>query len=250
MDVLSDPWLKDRIKFEADLTTLYRLDSTKVSFQEYWQWRPGLPFMFSAFRKLLRIQNGFDVCFPRPEKLLLIDQNALPPRHQAAFGPLLAQLETLDFKFEFFYSVPFIGQITGMGATLTSTDNLSLALLAHSEPKNAIRPVPPAYGFNSFEASGIILATSGGLPGLLGPEPEVQRIRFRHCALDQVYERHVERLSSVSPKLLPLQSEDVSTMLLLCMQRTFDYNVERGAYIPLTEGEAVELRLRMKWADW
>jgi hypothetical protein len=242
--------LADRPNASQPGQALYRLDGTKLSYHEYWQWRSGLPFLFSAFRKLFRIQDDIAVCCPRPEELLVIDKDAVPPRHQTAFAPLLAQLEILGFQFEFFYSIPLFGLVTGMGAVLTSADRLSLALVAHSEPTNPISPVPAAYGFNSFEGSGFILTTSGGLPGLMWPEPEVQLVRLRHRTLDQVYERHIERLSSVSTGLLPLQSEDVPTVLLLGMQRNFDYNVKRGAFVPLTEGEAVQLRILMRRTDW
>jgi hypothetical protein len=179
----------------------------------------------------------------------LVDEKDVPPRHHDALSPPIKDMENMGFRFEFYYSIRYFGPVTHMGAALTNGDRLCLALLGHSEPKDVLKRIPPAYGFNSLEEGGLVLATSGGQIGSLRPEPEVQLVRLRHSTVDQVYEHHKERLRSTSIGLLALQSEDVPALLLERMQRTFDYNIKRGVFVPLTEGEAVEFRIRMRRSD-
>jgi hypothetical protein len=218
--------------------TFYRLDNTRLSFREYWRWKPGLPFLFLAVKKILGIRGGPGQIYARPEVVVPIGADDLPRKHRAALGPLVAQAWTLGFELHFYYSVPTRGRVTGAAAALTSADRLSLLLLIHSEPRNAPRPVPPAYAFYSFDADGPVLATSGGLPGLIEPPPEFQVVRLRHGTLDQTWNRHAQRLSGNTDRLVPFPKEQVADTLLRILQRHFDYNLGRGVWVPVPDSES------------
>jgi len=216
----------------------YCVDNTKLSFREYWRWRRGIPFLLLALRKILGIRKSSGQCYKRPEALVPIDPDDLPDRHRSVLGPLTAQSAILGFELQFFYSVPSVGRVTGAAAALTSSDRSSLLLLIHSTPKNSLRPVQPAYTFYSCAAEGPILATSGGLPGLIGAAPEVKVLRIRHGPLDQTWQRHSARIRAENGRLVPFSAEHVADWVLRMLQRHFDYNVTRGVLVPVPEVEA------------
>ena len=211
----------------------YRVDANRLSFREYWRWRPGIPFLFLAVQKILGIRRSTGQRYERPETLVSIDAHDLPDRHRSVLDPLTAQASSLGFALQFYYSVPSVGRIRGVAAALTSTDRLSLLLLIHSTPKNALRPAQPAYALYSCAADGRILATSGGLPGLISAAPEIHVLRIRHGSLDETWQRHSTRTSGES--LVPFRAEAVADWLLRLLQRNFDYNVGRGVYVPCPE---------------
>jgi hypothetical protein len=218
----------------------YQLDSTRLSFREYWRWKPGIPFCFCAMKKLFGIRITSGQCYARPDVLQPIDPDDLPDKHRSVLGPLVAQSGTLGFELGFFYSVPTKGPVSGSAAALTSTDRWTLLLLVHSAPRNSQQPFQPAYGFYSCAADGRILATAGGLPGLIGVAPEIQVIRLRHRPLDQTCERHSERLRAEGGGLVAFRTQEVADSVLRILQRNFDYNVNRGVFVPLPESELDE----------
>lgn len=112
---------------------------------------------------------------------------------------------------------------------------MSLLLLVHSEPVDAPQPIRPAYTFFSCDADGHLLATSGGLPGMVGVAPEFQVLRLRHGPLDQTWKQHCQRISTESAKLAPFRTDDVADTVLRVLQRNFDENVCRGVYVPVSE---------------
>jgi hypothetical protein len=141
----------------------YRMDSTKLTFREYWRWKPGLPFLYLAFRKLRGIRTNSGVYVSRLERLTPIDLATAPATHERALRRLLDQARTLAFNMEFCYTVPVLGPVESLGMAMTSADHLTLLLLVHSEPVGARRPHLPAYSFYSFHADRFSIATSGGL---------------------------------------------------------------------------------------
>jgi hypothetical protein len=215
--------------------TWYRIDTTRLTFREYWHWKPGLPFLFLALKKILGIRIESPQRFGRPEKLVRVDLGKLPARHRRAFDNPLAQSRDLGFELQFIYSVPTEGRVTGFAAALISSDHASLVVLAHSEPENARRPVRPVFSFYTCYADGRILVTSGGQPGLIGGAPEFELVRLRHGRFDQTWRRHSDRVHCEIAAPIQFRGENVADRLLKIVQRNFDYNLERGVWVLLEE---------------
>jgi hypothetical protein len=220
----------------------YGADTTKLTFREYWRWKPGLPFLFMALRKLRGIRTNTGAYVARPERLTPIDLATASPAHECALRPLLNQSRAMAFNMEFCYTVPMLGPFDSLAIALTSADHLTLLLIAHLERVGAGRPALPAYVFYSFHAEGYPIATSGGLVGLIGGPPEIKGVRLRNSSLEKTWTRHHKRIETEKGNLLACRSADVAQTLLRILQRSMDYNIERGVWVPFTEAEETVIR--------
>ena len=210
------------------VTEYFKLDSTRVSFKEYWRWKPGLAFFILAGMKLLRRRFMSRVLVPAVASIDVVDPLMQPPELVAALAAAIKACEAKNRTIEFWYTIPAVGSSVGLGAVLTSGDRLSVAMAVAAETKAGThRDV--VLGLVSRRRSGGFLATGPG-KSLFYPAPEIETLQLRGRSYAELIDAHDSLLSKRRSELVPCGgAREVIVELQRLQVRA---NVARGIYVP------------------
>jgi hypothetical protein len=90
---------------------------------------------------------------------------------------------------------------------------------------------------------GTFLTTSGHRQQF-APAPGVKVFRYRGVAPAELMQRHQQHLAESAVGPLPVENAGQAKRTLLALKRhTFDWNVRRGVWVPLTDRELEALGL-------
>ncbi len=219
------------------MTEYLKLDSTRVSFGEYWRWKPGFPFLILAGSKLLRKRFPSTVLLPAVASVELVDPLAQPPELVAALAEPIKACEAKGYAVQFWYTVPTIGKIVALGAALVSRDGVSAAMAIAGQTRDGTnREVQ--LGLASQLLSGRFLTTGQG-KSLFNPAPELEPLRLPGRSYAQLVDAHDSRVSSRRSEVMPCG--DMQKLILELEQLQIRANVSRGVYVPASPEEVAEL---------
>ena len=222
----------------ATVTGYLKLDSTRLSYAEYWRWKPGLPFLILASRKALGWPLEPKVLVPAVPALDIGDPQAQPPELVGALVEAIEVCETRGRAVEFWYTVPTIGSNVGLAAALRSRDSMSMAVAAVSRARSGVfREV--LLGLVTRLRGGKFLATGSG-KSLFSPPPEVDQLRLQWRSYDQVVDAHDRRVESRSDAILPCG--DLRELILEMQRLQINANVARGVYVPASPNDVERLK--------
>ena len=83
------------------MTEYLKLDSTQLSFSEYWRWKPGIPFLFLAGRKLLGWRLPPTVMVPAVASVDLVDPRTQSQELVAALADAITAFEVKGRTIQF-----------------------------------------------------------------------------------------------------------------------------------------------------
>src|SRR5262249_462064 len=139
----------------------YKVDSTRVSFREYWQWKPGLPFLILALRKILGWRLPAHVFVAAQPRVLRVDGDGGLPGLRALLQPAIGAVPRRGGRLLFLSQAPTRGSFRGLGAALLGPDGAYVALAPAAEgPRGQARHA--FLGLASRVSGGRILATGQG----------------------------------------------------------------------------------------
>ncbi len=212
------------------------MDSTRISFSEYWRWKPGIPFLILATLKILRRRFPAKVALPVVVTVEVVDPQAQQPELLGALAEPIKACESAGRTLRLWYKMPTIGPIEGLAAALVSRDGYSVATALAAQADSAQREVKLV--LVSRLRNGRFLTTGPG-NSLLDPPPEVDALRIPGASYARLIEAHDRRVDSRRGDLAPCG--DVRELLRNHEQRAIDANVARGVYVPASPQEVAML---------
>jgi hypothetical protein len=215
------------------VTDYLKLDSTRISFAEYWRWKPGFAFIVLAVAKLIGLRIGSGVLVPATPRLDVVDPGAQPPELTATLAEPIRACESRARTLGFWYTVPTLGPTVGLGAALISGDGLSVAMAVASHTVDGLhRDV--VVGLVTRLRGGRFVATGPGKSMFNGP-PDVEGIRLRGRSYLELVDAH-DRL--VQQRAAEVVACGGARELILELQRLqVQANVARGIYVPALPAE-------------
>jgi hypothetical protein len=220
------------------VTEYLMLDSTRLSFAEYWRWKPGLPFLILAASKILRRRMGRTLVVPSEPAVEIVDPQREPPWLVAVLREAIAACEAAGRSLEFWYKSPTVGANVGLGAALISADGLSVAMAIVAATRGGSR-MDVVLGLASRQRSGRILTTGAG-KSLFNPAPEVEAFQLRGRSYPQLVEAHDRLVATRRAEIAPCGN---TQELILELQRLqLRANVTRGVYVPASPDLVARLK--------
>lgn len=210
-----------------------KLDSTRLSFGEYWRWKPGLPFLVLAATKVLGRRLGSTTLVPSEPTIVRVDEHAADPQLVAALGEPIRACEARGGVVRFWYAAPTLGQNVGLGAAVAGPDErwMALAIVAQrgAGPRREV-----VLGVVSRLRSGGYLATGPG-QSIFDPPPEVRAIRMRGASYRELVEAHERAAGRMGDDIVFYG--DAEAVILDLQRLQLRANVRRGVYVPASAAE-------------
>jgi hypothetical protein len=205
-----------------------KLDSTRVSYGEYWRWKPSPVFVILAAAKALRLRLPTTLLVPAVARVDEVYPASQPSQLTAAVGwPVKACCEK-GYTLALWYTLPTIGSITALGAALVGGDGRSVALAMAAQTRNgAQRELHLA--LVSRLAGGRMLGTTDGR-SLFDPAPEIDALVLQRRPFAELIDAHDNRMRARANELVP--AGDVRELIRRIEQQQVDINVARSVYVP------------------
>ncbi len=219
------------------------LDSTRLSYREYWRWKPGLPFLLLVAAKLTGWRMARQLVVPSEPAVDIVAPDQQPPELVGALGDAIAACESTGRKLVFWYTVPVISPNLGLGAALTGPDGLSVAMAVVAQPRAGGRS-DVVLGLVSRLQKGGFLSTGPG-KSLVDPPPEVEAMRLPGRSYEELVGAHDRQVAARGGGVVACG--DVRQLILELQALQTRANVTRGVYVPAAS-ERVE-RLRELWGE-
>ncbi len=207
-----------------------KLDSTRISLREYWAWKPGLPFIYLAARKLLGSRVDSGVLIPAAAGIHVVPETEAPPDLLAALEPALRACVVAGYRQVFLYNVPSLGRSRGLSAAFLDDRRLSLILVAVAEGAGGAAREVVLGLLSRLEAGGFLSTASSR--NLFEIPRSVEAVRVRGKPYGETIAAHERRLLKEKRRVVPLDEAGVVTVVTEVQQLHLDANVARGIYVP------------------
>lgn len=218
----------------------YIINLTKATFAEIWQAsnRSIVPTAIVGGLKLLRrpLRCGSPISLGLAER---IDSTALPQDVLGFMQDPLLQLRDLGFAVIGATYKHFIGVNEGYTLELLSKDRLTGCSLLWVRNKTAGRTTETvAVSMSSQRRQGVVLGTSNVAFGLKAP-PGVLAVRLPGASAANVYQKHCQRIEAAND-VVAFDAESRMKLVEDLSDRSNQFNVERGLYVPATDEEVLK----------
>jgi Zn-dependent protease len=218
----------------------YRIDSTRVTYREYW-WGTKSPLVLLAWLvRLFRVQIPSSTDDPNVETLepFEVEEDGLPPEVREAFKPLQEELAHLGFHSPIYHAIRIEFVETSIyWATFCHRTGRAMARIHNriwtqpTKPRNRLFPV-----FMTGFRDGGYQVFSAGKPDLLAPPGWDVHYRQGATATDlwQAHEMELEnhRDQPIMPVAYP---EQLRAFLHVQHAALCDFHVARGVFVPLSD---------------
>jgi hypothetical protein len=235
------------------MTAYYTYASiTQRSFSSIWRrcWQlyglaGPLVFVHFAVRKLLRLRRTVYWGFPRPEHIDPLPATALPFVVRKEFEPAERACQAAGMRHIYYTRAPHIGGAQRYAAAYLSVDGTFYTGIVwnHFVFKGQTR-ASTVFACHTPLTGGRRLHTSA-VPrkyldtDVISPDHEMLRLP-PDIPPEEVIARHIERVHQASG-VVRLREDNLIRFVLDDVQQLFDWMVEKGLYVPLTEQEVARL---------
>jgi len=220
------------------MTTYYTPDLTRISLKEILKNSPNIQVCIACLiGKIFPPPTHGAV--PRSEKMIYLDENVLAKEWNLNFNNYLSTITELGFSLKFFCDMypPLLGKSNSFVGILLSTDSLILVFLRYSLLRiDNMSRREVNYSFYTKLSHGHFLVTSSNNNTFRFIAPEFH-VRFKTLkSIKKTLEYHTRRLNDIrTPCPVLIDERNLEKMLLDISTRDFDYQIEKGYFIPLTE---------------
>ncbi|HYG77158.1 MAG TPA: hypothetical protein VEK08_19295 [Planctomycetota bacterium] len=220
----------------------YKTDITRLTFGELWRLAPGPAFLFAAVIKILNIKLAVPNATCRVDKLIILEPATMSKVVRPDTWKRIEECHALGFNFEFWYTVPLIGG-EGYGAVLSSPDRRTIAHVIYSRTVADLIQELTIHCFQSRARDGSPI-TTGAKKQQMMPTPGEHVIYRPGFSVAQTWDEHKDFLNRLAAQTVPMDRAAIEQFLVDVSNRDVDFNIERGVYVPMTEAEVRELRLK------
>jgi len=219
------------------MTEYLKLDSTRVSYGEYWRWKPGPTFLVVAALKLIRLRLPTTLLVPVKADIELIDPATRPPELTEMLEKPVRACQERGYEFKFWYGLPALGAVIAMGAALVSGDGHTVAGAVAGQSRDGLnREVH--LGLATRLRAGKILVTGDG-ESLFDPAPEIEPQRLRGRSYAELLDAHAAQVSTRRVDVIAVS--DPLELVRRLEQVEIDANVARGIYVPATPDDVASV---------
>ncbi|MBN1319655.1 MAG: hypothetical protein JXA87_02335 [Thermoleophilia bacterium] len=219
------------------MTDYLKLDSTRISFGEYWRWKPGPAFLTLGGSKLFRLRFPTEVLIPAAARIDIVEPLVQSPDLVAALDEPIRVCQERGYESSFWYTTPTLGTIVGLGAALLGADGLTVAAAVAGQTRDG-RNREVHLGLASRLLGGRYLVTGDG-GSLFDPAPEVDPQRLRGRSYAELLDAHAGWVKSRRPEVAG--ARDVRELVRELEQLEIDANVKRGIYVPASAEDVAEM---------
>ena len=214
--------------------TFYKAHLPALRYAECWHVAKNpFEFLVAAFLKTIGVSISPPIASACPDNLIRIVPGAVAPVLMPLLKRRLQEAEELGIEDGIWYTNPAIGAVALVGTAFRLPDGNGALVCAtvHITQNGMTTDKKSTASFVTELASGRVIDTTAGKREL-DPPP-----------LSQVYDRHRERLSLESDPIVRINSEeDLENLCLRNEKATYDFNIERGVFVPVTDAEEAALR--------
>jgi hypothetical protein len=222
----------------------FRTDSTRLHFRELWGIHSRLHvFLAACVMKLLGLRGPRRTAVLHEDLIRVIPEADVPLDGMRQMWPAIDEFERAGARLAFYHAVSGTGQLRGCAAVLLPPERNAFISVTWATARASGRGAE-SHGFIvSGFSDGTYLATTGSR-ARFDPAPGVQAFRYRGAAPEELMRRHQQHLAQSPLPPLPVESAAQAERILLAMKRhTFEWNVQRGIWVPLTDRELARLGL-------
>lgn len=224
--------------------THYQPLTTKLNLREYRRISKNvLELIIGVCFKFLRIRMPMSFAFADTSHFHRIAPEQLSPRARENIKPVADDALALNLKYAFSYWLPTVGTIEGAAATFLSEDGRSVLLIIYARTWTQVTvDEKTVFAFMSRLADGNALVTSGAKGDLDAPS-HILGESYPGDSMNKVFERHLSRLSDAGGSVLGIRDADeLEHVLREYENENFEFNVNRGVYVPISDGELARLQ--------
>ena len=219
------------------VTNYLKIDSTRVSFGEYWRWKQSPAFLILAVCKLLKVRLGTTLLAPAVATVDEVAPGGQPPELVAALQPAIRSCLEKGYAISFWYTVPTLGSIQGLAVALTSADDLSAALAMAGQSRDGLQR-EVHLSLVSRLLGGKLLGTSQHR-SLFDPAPKIEPLVLRGQPYAALLDAHAARVNSRGAEVDPVG--DMRELVRELEQLQIDTNLARGVYVPASPEDVAKV---------
>jgi len=226
------------------MSTFYKIDSSRVSHQEYWWWHQSPLVLISWLMKWTRTPNPCSSDDPTTDSTLPFVVESLPPEITTRFEPLTRELAALGFLDPVYHLIEDTGTRTTIyWATFRHESGQHFARIHNRVWQQAQKPNRALFPmfFTAF-ADGTFLVSSSGKPDLAAPATVQMNRRFG-LAPAALWQSHQHMLAKVTERKLPVPvrtREDLVEQTERHHILVRDFHLARGVFRPRTTTEQAQ----------
>ena len=206
-------------------TSVYRLESRRVSYAEYRRMSGNLViFAILAALKTLRVPYRFEFGITRVDQLHLVDREAIPEHALREIADAVTACESAGMSFQFSFRVPTVGSNSeAFGVVFLSNDRRTLGLAIYARSRiNQIEKHESSFTASSELADGRCIGVSNGTRGLDNP-PRYDGWNRRGRPAAEVLDEHRDRLGSLGGAAVPFDPDRLVQAQLDREHETIDF---------------------------
>jgi hypothetical protein len=214
----------------------YRVVLWRLSYVECWRVAPNpLFFVILALFKTLRIPVATVSAVTYPARLDLVDIHEIPPYMLDRWRPALDACPDLGLRTKFCLRVPVLGRAENFNMVLVRDDGEFTVTLTFERyiVQNRERIYVTTNIASRLNDDRRAVTTDSRRVVALLQEIVTQAVTGR--SLPEMVAAHRDWLAANALTVIPVPEESLERTILARLQATFDRNVERGLYVPISE---------------
>jgi hypothetical protein len=220
----------------------YRVVLWRLTYVECWRIAPNpLSFVFFALFKTLRVPVATVSAVTYPAQLDLVDIHEVPPYVLDRWRPALDACPDLGQRTKFCQRVPVLGRAENFTMVLVRDDGEFTVSLTFERyiVQNRERIYVTTNIASRLNDDRRAVTTDNQRAVALLPELVTQTVTGR--SLPEMVAAHRDWLAANALTVIPVPEASLEHTILARLQATFDRNVERGLYVPISERDYVKL---------
>ena len=200
-------------------------------------------FIVAVVFKCLRIRLPMSFAFADTGHFQTISPNQLSDRARQSIKPVADEALALDLDYAFSYWLQTVGTIEGAAAAFLAKDGRTFLLIVYVKNwTNVNVDEKLVYAFVSRLSNGNAIVTAGSKGDLDAPE-HILGEAHPGKPMTEVFDRHLTRIGEANAQVIEAHSaEQLEPMLREYEEENFAFNIERGVYAPVSDGEVARLQ--------
>jgi hypothetical protein len=222
----------------------FRTNITRMTFRELWGISSRLSvFLHGCVRKIVGVPPPLRHAHLHEDEIRVTPVEHVSDVALRALTPFVEEFERLGARFAFYHTVSGTGPLEGCAAVLLPAERNAVISVTWARSRPSGPGVQAACVVSSHLRDGCFLGTSNRNRRFDVP-PEFRIVRCADATPSELLHLHQERLAETEVPALPVEDEEqAQEALLRSKRRNFEWNVQRGVWVPLTAEERVRLGL-------
>jgi hypothetical protein len=218
-----------------------------LTFRELWGIHPRFRvFLAACIRKVFRLRLPLRLATLHEEIIRVIPVERVPTVAMRKLEPVSDEFQNSGARLAFYHAVSGTAPMQACAAVLLPPEGNAVISVAWATARSSGTGTEARLAILSELRDGTFLATSGNRSQFT-PAPAVKAFRYRGASPAELMQRHQQHLLESDVPPLPVGNVEQAKQVLLSAKRhTFEWNVRRGIWVPLTPEELERLGLPTK----